>query len=291
MKKDTRNYVFVGNREYVLKEIIAMGLNLTAVFVMEDSYLHHRLLNDSFVAYTTVSSKRQLLEFLSNCNYDVLVSNGCKYILPVNDMKRALYVNIHPSFLPDLKGMDPINGACLYKRQPGASCHLIDAGIDTGQIVSRIPIPLTDDIDSIILFQMSFKAEVKAFREAYKRDFIPITPQPVIENALYYTISSSDMNIHFNKGAEYVLNQAKAFGYSTKGLYFKCGGNHYKCFSIREMTNPFLLEMSREFEELEVFMAVDKDILIKLNGRVLRIGQIELNGATIYEKDMVEEIV
>ena len=101
---DTKKYVFVGNREYVLRRMIDMGLNIQAVFVMENSFLQHRLEKMHFIDYTVVAKKKRLLELLSSVDYDVLVSNGCKYILPINEMKDALYINIHPSHLPDLKG-------------------------------------------------------------------------------------------------------------------------------------------------------------------------------------------
>ena len=41
-------------------------------------------------------------------DYDILVSNGCPYILPLNELKKAKYVNVHPSLLPNLKGIDPV---------------------------------------------------------------------------------------------------------------------------------------------------------------------------------------
>lgn len=291
MIRDLRKYVFVGNREYVLREMLKMNLNVTAVLVMENSYLHHRLKNDKFVEYSVVSSKRQLLETLSVLDYDVLVSNGCKYILPIDNMKKAMYINLHPSLLPDLKGMDPVNGACLFNRTPGAACHLIDMGIDTGAIISRVSIPLTEDIDTIILFQLSFRAEVLAFIEAYQKNFEPMVPQPIVEDAIYYTISPSDMNLHFSKGVDYILKQSKAFGYSTKGLFFKCRGRIYKCFSIKEITNPFVVEIAKDKDEMKVFMSVDKDILFKLNNRIIRISQIEYDGIRIEENDFVEEIM
>lgn len=290
MNKDPKKYVFVGNREYVLREMIRMNLNIEAVFVIENSYLHNRLLDDEFIKYTVISSKKQLLNSLSVLDYDVLVSNGCKYILPIDSMRKAVYINLHPSLLPDLKGMDPVNGACLFKRTPGASCHLIDMGIDTGFIISRVSIPLTEDIDSIILFQLCFKAEVIAFKEAYIRNYKPMEPQPVKEDAIYYSITPSDMYLQFSRGVDYVLNQSKAFGYSTKGLYFRCRGEIYKCFSVSEIVNPFVLKIAEGYKDLVVFMSVDRDVLFKLNDRVLRIGQIVLNDRMIHENDLLEQI-
>ncbi len=285
---DKRKYVFVGNREYVLRKMIEMGLDIKAVYVMENSFLHHRLEKLHFIDYSVVSKKKHFLELLSSVDYDVLVSNGCKYILPIKDMKEALYINIHPSHLPDLKGMDPINGACLFNRTAGAACHIIDAGIDTGKIISRVSVLMTDDIDATLLFQLSFKAEVMAFEEAYNRNFRALEQQPIIENALYYTISPADMLIDFSKDFESLVNQSKAFGYKSKGLYFKCDGIVYKCFKVSRVLNPFVINLSQERKENEVFISFDNSVLIKHKDGVLRIDGIVDEGRTIQEGQVLE---
>ena len=47
-------------------------------------------------------------------------------------MKKKKYVNIHPSFLPDLRGIDPVLGSILFKRDAGATCHIMSEKIDAG---------------------------------------------------------------------------------------------------------------------------------------------------------------
>lgn len=49
--------------------------------------------------------------------YDILISSGCPYILPVTELTKlkrdSKYINIHTSLLPDCKGRHPINAALL----------------------------------------------------------------------------------------------------------------------------------------------------------------------------------
>lgn len=264
------------------------GLDLKAVFVMENSFLQRWLDKTHLIDYTVVSKKKQLLELLSSVEYDILVSNGCKYILPINDMKKALYINIHPSNLPDLKGMDPINGACLYNRTAGAACHIIDEGIDTGQIISRMSIPMTEDLDATLLFQLSFKAEVMAFEQAYKRNYSLMAQQPSIDDALYYTISQQDMLIDFNNDIESLERQSRAFGYRSKGLFFKCDGKVYKCFRLTKVTNPFVLELAQYKRCQEVFIAFDNTVIIKTQNGVLRLDGIVYDEESINEGQILE---
>ena len=225
---DNKKYVFVGNREYVLREMINQKLNIVAVWVMEHSFLQKQLEENKFIDYTVIHSKQEILEAIANTYFDILVSNGNKYILPISKLKKSIYINIHPSFLPDLKGKDPINGACLFQRSGGATCHLMDDGIDTGKIISRVEIPMTEDLDAALLYQLCFKAEVKAYCNAYEKDFQVIKPQPQLNNTIYYSIDPKDWFIDFTRGFDYMLRQAKAFGYKSHGLYFSSEGCNYK---------------------------------------------------------------
>lgn len=52
----------------------------------------------------------------------------------------------------------------LFDRSCGATCHIMDDNIDTGDIISRVKIPTTPDIEAGILYQLCFKAEVEVFK-------------------------------------------------------------------------------------------------------------------------------
>ena len=288
MNKDNRKYVFVGNREYVLREMISMGLNIVSVFVTANSFLEKRLVIDTFINYTVVSKKKELLESLANLDYDVLVSNGCKYILPIGEMQKALYLNVHPSYLPDLKGMDPINGACLFKRTTGAACHVIDEGIDTGKIIARVAIPFTEDLETALLFQLSFKAEVMAFKDAFSNDYQIMEEQPDDSNAIYYTIKPEELLVNFEKGSEYIINQSRSFGYLSKGLFFKCNSHVYKFFKASVIKNPFVLELAKEKADREIILSFENSIVIKLQEGLLRFDQVDKKNGNIVEGDKLE---
>ena len=288
MMQDVKKYVFVGNREYVLKEMIRMGLNIVGVYVMENCFLHRRLQEEKFIDFVAISKKKQLLEILAITDFDILVSNGCKYILPINDMKEATYINVHPSYLPDLKGMDSINGACLFNRTSGAVCHVIDAGVDTGEIIARVGIPMTDDVDTAMLFQLCFKAEVMAFKEGYDLGFVPMESQPVVEDAKYNSITESEFIVDFNSDIDYILRQIRAFGYESKGLFFKVNGKTYKFFAASEVSNPFVLDLAKDKKNLEVVLSYEKAIVFKFGSRLLKFYEIDKRNGNIPEGAVLE---
>ena len=289
MIEDNRKYVFVGNREYVLREMIRMRLNIVGVFVMYSSFLQRRLEANRFVDFTVIKKKSELLQYLMEIDYDVLVSNGCKYILPITDMKKALYLNVHPSYLPDLKGMDPINGACLFGRTSGASCHIIDQGIDTGKIITRIPIPFTEDLESAILFQLSFKAEIMAFKEAYENGFEIMSPQPDSSDGIYYTIKPEEMLVNFEKGSDFIINQSRSFGYLSKGLFFKCNGKLFKFFKASHVRNPFVSAFADDKANLTVILSFENSIVFKLNEEIMRFDQLDKKYGSISEGNIIEQ--
>lgn len=285
---DQKKYVFVGNREYILKEIIRKGLNLVAVWVIEGSFLHTSLSFQNTIDFQIIKTKKQLIENIQKTEFDVLISNGCKYILPIKTLRKALYVNIHPSYLPDLRGKDPINGAVLFGRDCGATCHIMNDEIDTGDIISRERIKMTNDIDAALLFQLAFQAEVIAFKYAYDKNFVPLNLQTGIENLIYYSMQPNERLIDFNTDFDYILRQVKAFGYRSKGLYFRCNGENFRFSRASEITNTFVKCQIDDFIEKTVFITFEDSIVFKHNDRVMRFDGIENGSHKIENGDLLQ---
>lgn len=59
----------------------------------------------------------------------------------VADMPAAGAVNIHPSLLPQFKGVDPVFFATLRRGECGVSVHRIAAEFDGGNILCQQPVP------------------------------------------------------------------------------------------------------------------------------------------------------
>jgi methionyl-tRNA formyltransferase len=279
-------YIFIGNRQYVLEEMLRLGLYVAKILVIKDSFLHRTLLKDQDYVYEVIHSKKQLLEILNSTDYDVLISNGCKYVLPISELKKAKYINIHPAYLPDLRGRDPVNAALLFGRDIGATCHYMNDGIDTGDIISQVLIPYTEDLDAALLFQLCFQAEVEAFRLAYNKEFSIKRAQPVREDSIYYTQKFQDRLIDFDEDVVTILRRIKAYGYQSKGCFFNCNGHTYKFFSGEKLHNDFLVQYSTNFSEREVIFAYEDCIVFKKDYEIIKFSRIE--GNVIEPHDIVE---
>jgi methionyl-tRNA formyltransferase len=85
----------------------------------------------------------QALEFLSACAPDLLVSAFFNQRVHAAALSLPKYgsFNIHPSLLPDAKGVDPVFQCLLHDTpEPGVTVHFMNAEFDAGRIVAQRPI-------------------------------------------------------------------------------------------------------------------------------------------------------
>jgi methionyl-tRNA formyltransferase len=278
-------FAFIGNRRFVLEQMVATGVKLSSVFVVAGTHLERDLKHGTIPGvsdYVPVNNKNELLSLLRQASYDVLISNGCPYILPIYDLPRALYINIHPSCLPDLRGVDPTIGAILFKRDAGATCHSMDSGVDTGPIISSIRIPFTDDLDVTTLYQMSFVAEQQVFLQALAHGFKPQLEQLKDPCSIYYSRKVADQVISFRENNDTILQKVKAFNNRSQGCTFSIRDGTYRVFSAQRMYNPFLLKMLENYPDCVVGMSYENCIVFRKDGEALRFLEIvSANGKII----------
>lgn len=272
-----KKFLFVGNRRFVLEEMLALGLDVSVVAVIGETHLH-RDVAAGFCkeagAVEIVRSKAELINLIRRETFDVLVSNGCPYILPVGELPDAVYVNIHPSCLPDLRGIDPVIGAVLFGRDSGATCHIMDSGVDTGPIISQIRIPFSDDLDATLLYQLSFRAEQMAFRAAYKENFIATIEQKVGSNDLYYSRRPEDRLIDFSESNTLLVQKIKAFSNRSQGCEFVLGDIRYKVYGVRILSNQFLTDVLSGLGDGIVAFSVENSIIFKKDGAILQFRDV-----------------
>lgn len=86
-------------------------------------------------------SKKELFSYISylcDLNADLFFVCGYKYIIPrdIFELPSRGTVNLHPSLLPKYRGQHVINWAIINGEiETGITFHLIDEGIDTGDIL------------------------------------------------------------------------------------------------------------------------------------------------------------
>ena len=276
MTLNKARYVFIGNRKFVLEEMVAQGLDIRNVFAFSGSHLERQAVQ---LGLSTVifKNKKELLASLFQEEFDVLVSNGCPYILPTRGYSNSesILVNIHPSFLPDLAGKDPVPGAIMHKRNSGATCHIIDEGIDTGPVISQILIPHSEDLDAGLLYQLSFLAEKQVFNMALAAKFNPVFAQTKEFDSIYYNRSEDDLKLDLEHDSpENIVQKIKAYGNPSRGVKFTIKSCQFIAYRSDLLVNPYLEEHANNFSEKQIVLVYDDTVVFKFKSRLVRLGGI-----------------
>lgn len=287
-------FLFVGNRRFVLEQMLREGLEMVGVFIIKGTHLERDYQNGLLRGSKSVrliGSKVELLELIRNTTFDVLVSNGCPYILPIGGVPLARYINIHPSHLPDLRGVDPVIGAVLLGRDAGATCHIMDEGVDTGAVISQIRIPMTDDLDVSTLYQLSFIAEKQVFSEALARNFAPTFVQVEEPGLVSYRRRQEDRQITFTEPNDILLRKIRAFNNRSLGCEFKVSGRLFKVYSASVIRNSYLLQLLQYFDECTVALSYENCIIFRKDGQAIRFEEVlSLSGSSLAVGDFLGPI-
>lgn len=262
-------FVFAGDRAFVLDSMLARGLSVINIFYPPGSNLECYL-TDKGLSGVPLPDKSTFISHMQNLPFDCFVCNGLKLILPISKLTAGTpkkFINIHPSYLPDLRGQNPIQAALLNGRDSGATCHLLDDGIDTGPIIAQVKIPHSECLDAWLLFQLTFIAERMVFDFALKRQFIP---DPSITNTLrdnniYYTFRKDDLAIDFDGGVQSIVRKIKAFNTPLKGAYFEHNGRLVTVCDVRTINNAFVSDVFCDKKQKTVLIRFDNRIMTKID--------------------------
>lgn len=270
-----RRFVYAGNRSGVLKEMLKLGLNVTHVFPVENSWLA-REIGRMGLSWSVVGSKPQAVHEIGALSFDVFVSCGFPFILPITKLKEAhpnsLFINIHPSLLPDLRGADPIPGAVLFRRDSGVSCHLMDDGIDTGPVISQLRIPYHETLDARLLYHLCFQLEPSVFALALERTFQPLSIQPRCADPRYYSFREKDLQCNQADSDEEFVGRIHAFNTPRKGAIVTINGEYCRLFHAQMLAESMFLEMSWSKTLNEVVAVFEEAMLVRRRAGYCRIS-------------------
>lgn len=285
----SKKAVFIGNRANVFNEIVGnCDINVVKIFAVGNSYLSNHL-DLANIDYDTIPSKDELISEIRTIDYDYLISNGCPYILPVSSLRKRdeLYINIHPSLLPDLRGKHPINGAYLFNRCLGVTCHLMDDGIDTGQILEQIKIGPPKNMSLRLAYKLCFDAEGEVFRKAYNNNFSIGTIYTLDKEPIYYTRKEEDLIFNFNMSLEEIILKIKAFSIESLGARFFFKGDLFIVLECEILDIEYLNERLDNYEEGEIVKVYDNNMIIKKDSKLLCLKQVKGNVQLLKEGQII----
>nr|WP_322791622.1 methionyl-tRNA formyltransferase [Bellilinea sp.] len=164
---------------------------------------------------------------------DVIVVAAFGQILRQNvlDLPRFGCINVHASLLPRWRGAAPIQAAILHgDKVSGVSIMKMDAGIDTGPVLSQRSIPIEADDDAASLGNKLAIAGSELLLETLP-DYLrgEIIPQVQDESQATYApmLKKEEGGLDFAQPAEYLERKIRAF-FPWPGAYLVWEGNFLK---------------------------------------------------------------
>ena len=147
---------------------------------------------------------------------DVMVVAAYGLILPqwVLDAPRLGCLNIHASLLPRWRGAAPIHRAIeAGDAETGVTIMQMDAGLDTGDMLLREPLPIGDDTTARLhdrLAALGGRMIIEALHRA-EAGTLHAEPQPVEGVTYAHKVEKSEAQVDWTRDAASIVRRIRAF--------------------------------------------------------------------------------
>lgn len=219
---------------------------------------------------------------LAEYHADLYIVAAFGQILPqsVLDQPRYGTLNIHASLLPRHRGADPIAEAILQgDRETGVSIMLLDAGVDTGPVLSKSSIALSGDETTGTLTGTLAELGAEALHEVLPRWIAgEITPQPQDSDKATHTrmLTKEDGIIDWQRPAAVLSRKVRAYQ-PWPGAFTHWKGKLLKVLSAR----PLSVELPGKAVPGTVGVREDvghKVLAVTTGSGLLLVRQLQLEG-------------
>ncbi len=235
---------------------------------------------------------------LINLRPDIFITVAFGQILSqeVLDIPRIGTINLHASLLPKYRGANPIQAAIVNgEKVTGVTTMLTDIGIDTGDMLLKEEIEITEDMNSAQLAekisQIGPELLYKSIIGLNDKTLNP-TPQNHDESTHAPKFKKEDGLINWNLPAQKIHNQIRGM-YPWPSAYTNIGQNNLKIISsglIKSAPSASPGEIISIKKEGVVVAAKDQCILLKTlqpAGKKAMDAQSWCNGARIKTGDIL----
>ena len=275
------NVVFMGTPDYavrILRHLKEAGFNIKAVFTQPDKPVGRKqILTPSEVKIYAQNELVGVPVFTPNTLKDEAVVSELKAfepkfivvaaygkILPKSVLDVATCINLHASILPKYRGASPIQSAILAgEKQTGVTAMLMDAGLDTGDMLDFIYTPCESKMSSELFSELGELGGELIVRVL--RNFENLKPQKQDESEATHCkkISKSDGLFSFDEEAGQIYNKFRALT-PWPGIYLVSG---LKVLS---------LELSEKSGKSGEILSIEKDhVVVACKGGAVKIYELQ----------------
>ena len=224
---------------------------------------------------------REVIERLKKLNIDyfVVISYGQILSKEILDIPKAS-INAHASLLPKYRGSSPIQTAILNgDKITGVSTMLMDVGLDTGDILKKIEIPINDEDDEETMFSKLSMLSADLLFDTIV-DFNNIVPIKQDEDKVTCTklIKKEDGYIDLSYDSNKVFNMVRAYK-TWPTCFIEYNNDNMKITKVEKVLEDDFMNIKNESKILNERLNIyKKDLYLKTKDGYIKIINIKLPG-------------
>ena len=276
-----KNIVFMGTPEYAAKILRALAeakFEIAAVFTQPDKPVGRKqILTPSEVKvyaqqhlptvpiFQPASLKDDAVAVqIKDLKPDFIVVAAYGKILPQSVLDIAPCINLHASILPKYRGASPIQSAILAgEKQTGVTAMLMDAGLDTGDMLDFIYTPCENKMSSELFSELGELGGELIVKVLKNFENLKPKKQDDAKASHCKKISKSDGLFSFDEEAGQIYNKFRALT-PWPGLYLASG---LKILS---------LELSEKSGKSGEILSIEKDhVVVACKGGAVKIYELQ----------------
>lgn len=220
---------------------------------------------------------------LAELQPDVIIVFAYGGILPQSVLATPRFgcINIHPSLLPRFRGAAPVAAAILAGDEfTGVSIMLMDQGLDTGPILSRVQIPIaTQDTTGSLIAKLSLISAhlIQEVLVYWLRGELTLQPQQEAEACYSKLISKKDGEIDWSQSAANIWRRVRAFQ-PWPGAYTIWQGRQLKIIKVVPLSEDRVIEVGRVIDLTSKKEDSPVAFGISTGDGILGVHQVQLEG-------------
>jgi len=169
---------------------------------------------------------------------DLIVTAAYGQILPkaVLELPRLGCVNVHGSLLPRYRGGAPIQRSIMEgERETGVTIMYMAEGLDTGDMISRVALPITDEDTAGSMFEKLSLAGAKLLLETLPKladGSAPRVPQDDSLATYAPNLTREDERLRWERTSRELFDQTRGL-HPMAGAFTFLGGEVFKVWGCR----------------------------------------------------------
>lgn len=223
----------------------------------------------------------EFLEVLKELNPEVIVVVAFGQLIPKSILELAPYgcINVHASLLPKYRGAAPIQWAVIDgEPETGVTIMRMDEGLDTGDMISKVTVPVSADETGGSLFDKLSEAGAKLLVEtlpSLEEGTAVFEKQPEESPTAYAGMIKKSMgDLDWNRPAEELERLIRGLN-PWPSAYTKLDGKTLKIWKAQ-----VLEEKEKEEKQMPgtILSTDQQEFKVKTGKGILKITELQLEG-------------